>query len=280
MANLDITRISDLLTDAAVDANELSNDKTLIKLINNIDSIKDSCAGFGGEVARIVPIQLKAEIDHLTGLYNQVCNTSRTVAEGLKNLVDMLDNIPLGQLRKKSFQNMPDVSSTQQQDNEAAMEEPAVATAPANNGEPKSALLRQDESTDFWRNVRSNVKREAYSFQRGADEGDSNGGVEFGKIKESLKGHQFDLGELNDTNNEETGGQSSEWKSILSSLGGSRNNINEDIARNWDGRVESGAKLHMVETEFNTSNELLGLGKMKEVGSADSDILNGVTFVD
>src|SRR5574344_109310 len=181
MANLDITKISDSLTDAAVDANELSNDKTLVKLINNIDAIKDTCAGFGGEIARVMPIKLKVEIDSLTGLYNQLCTTSRSVAEGLKGLVDYMDNIPLGELRKKSFMstpNIPDSATVNQtpDTNGVVNQQPVAVGQPVEQADtaPKSALLKQ-ESSDCWRNVRSNVKREAYGFQRSNDNVEENG---------------------------------------------------------------------------------------------------------
>lgn len=104
----DINKIINGLSSIKPKFEKLAKNNDLISIIDDLNDIIDDAASFGGVVAQTVPVSLKSQVDALTGIYNQLKALSKSAQDVVEQQLDMVDSIPIGQLRKKSLKSIAD----------------------------------------------------------------------------------------------------------------------------------------------------------------------------
>lgn len=174
----DINRILDSLSDYATDALDVANDKDLATLIDKLDDLADQSAVFGGEIARVLPTRIRTQVEALKNLFAQVQSVAKSANAELNNLVDFVDTIPVGQLRKKGLSLTSANVAPDAQSNTPVAPIPSVDPEAA----PKSEMLKQEES--LWGQLKSNFRESSRPTN----------GFNFSKIRESVDGLNIDFG--------------------------------------------------------------------------------------
>lgn len=181
----DINKFIDKLSNLVKETEKLGDDSTLIDLINTISTLSDEAGGFGGEISRVVPSNLNMYSTTFQNAYKSLKTAAENAQKGISSLIDYLDNIPIGSLRKKSF----DPNSVQ---------EPVAQlnTAPDLSGGPKSAVLNGNDTME-----ESFYKRDFKLETRLREANENYGNYDFKSITESMQNEGlasdgFELGEL------------------------------------------------------------------------------------
>lgn len=104
----DINKIINGLSSIKPKFEKLAKNNDLISIIDDLNDIIDDAASFGGVVAQTVPVSLKGQVDALTAIYNQLKSISKSAQDVVEQQLDMVDSIPIGQLRKKSLKSIAD----------------------------------------------------------------------------------------------------------------------------------------------------------------------------
>lgn len=173
----DINRILDSLSDYATDALDVSNNKELATLIDKLDDLADQSAVFGGEISRVLPTRIRAQVEALKSLFTQVQSVAKSANAELNNLVDFVDTIPVGQLRKKGLS----LTTAPTNDVQAPVQSTHIPSVNLDAG-PKSEMLKQEES--LWGQLKSNFRESARPSS----------GFNFNKIRENVDGLNIDFG--------------------------------------------------------------------------------------
>lgn len=111
---------------------------SVISLMESAEELSKSAVQYNGEIARVLPLNLKSFIDKLAALLegNQ---------DSLGGMIVFLDNIPIGDVRDKPI----NARSLQTQSTRPSTPAPSISTAPDTSQGPQSAVLK--ESTDLSR---------------------------------------------------------------------------------------------------------------------------------
>lgn len=104
----EINSIINSLTSMKPKIEKLAKNNELINIIDDLNDLIADAESFGGVIKQLVPVQLKAQVDALTGVYNQLKTISKSASTAVDNIIDNVDNIPIGQLRKKSMKSIAD----------------------------------------------------------------------------------------------------------------------------------------------------------------------------
>lgn len=112
-------------------------EQKLLSIIDDIDTVSQAAVALGGNMAKVLPVQLNASADVVLNLVNGSEQNS------IKNLKDYVDNIPLGDLRARSASEA--IRNGQRQAPEQALQ--TIDTTPHTNGAPRSAIV--NEGTDI-----------------------------------------------------------------------------------------------------------------------------------
>lgn len=150
------------LSDYALDAIDLTNDSDLTDLIDNLEVLANDTAGFGGKIAQICPSKIRAQKDALSQVLNQLKTVSTNVAKELDDLADMLDNMPLKDLRgisgniSKTRARINNQLNTLKDTNNVDVQTPVMSNSQTTLTGPQSAIL-QNESV-LWRGLKNQFK--------------------------------------------------------------------------------------------------------------------------
>lgn len=115
-------------------------EQKLLSIVDDFDAVSQAAVALGGNVAKVLPIQLNSSADTVLALVNGDGQNS------IKNLKDYVDNIPLGDLRTKSA---GEAIRNGQYEAPTKSEAPAapIDTTPHPENAPKSAII--GESTEI-----------------------------------------------------------------------------------------------------------------------------------
>lgn len=113
-------------------------EQKLLSIVDDFDAVSQAAVALGGNVAKVLPIQLNASADAVLELVNGGGQNS------IKNLKDYVDNIPLGDLRTKSAGEAIRNGQREAPTQGNAPTAPAIDTTPHVGEAPKSAILNRE----------------------------------------------------------------------------------------------------------------------------------------
>ena len=115
-------------------------EEKLLSIIDDFDAVSQTATALGGNLAKVLPVQLNASADIIINLVNGNEQNS------IKNLKEYVDNIPLGDLRTKTA-----VETMKTPSNNADNFNSQINTTPMTNGVPKSAIARESINLDDYK---------------------------------------------------------------------------------------------------------------------------------
>lgn len=143
----EINSIINSLTSMKPKIEKLAKNNELINIIDDLNDLIADAESFGGVIKQLVPVQLKAQVDALTGVYNQLKTISKSASSAVDNIIDNVDNIPIGQLRKKSMKSIADEG----QEEEYGADD-YIDTTPNTSMGAQSAIRRESNSlSDYYK---------------------------------------------------------------------------------------------------------------------------------
>lgn len=135
--------------------------------IKDMDKLSKAALALNGDVARVLPIQLKAAQDSLSKIISNGADDQSTI----ENLKGYVDAIPLGDLREKSAEEtiaVPQEPGPAPAEPAPAPVTPAVPAPDLTNG-PKSEVVKESKNTKEERTMKFNENGEL-SFDAILDE--------------------------------------------------------------------------------------------------------------
>lgn len=271
----DINKFIEKLTNASKDMGKLKNDNVLIDAINTLMNLSDEAGGFGGEVARVVPSNLHVYSESLTGLYKSLKTAAENAESGINQLIDYLDSMPIGSIRKKQF----GTSSDTKDEPSTEVPTPSVDLTPNTDGGPKSAVV-QNESLEEPASLSDFYHRDFNFKGQVFNESKETSPFNFAEISNDLdnSGKTFDFGALNSIQgryeriNESERFEEEEDTSVGEQVTGLKKRILER-----KGVESKPSKLDFNQLKLNTPD--LDLGRMTESYGND-DIIGGAHVID
>lgn len=117
-------------------------EQKLLSIVDDFDAVSQAAVALGGNVAKVLPVQLNSSADTVLALVNGDGQNS------IKNLKDYVDNIPLGDLRTKSA---GEAIRNGQYEIPTKSEVPAapIDTAPHPGSAPKSAIIGESKEINL-----------------------------------------------------------------------------------------------------------------------------------
>lgn len=141
MAEGNGTQLASKIEAAAKKARKLQKDKDLIDLINELDNLRKESASYNGEIARVCPSTLQAQIDILVGMFRQLQMNAKTTENALINLVNFVDRLPNGEFRKKLIDDSDEGEDGGPDLNDGILPQQTIDTTPDVSAGPQSAVL-------------------------------------------------------------------------------------------------------------------------------------------
>ena len=189
MAESNGTQLASKIEAAAKKARKLQKDKDLIDLINELDNLRKESASYNGEIARVCPSTLQAQIDVLVGIFRQLQMNAKTTETALLNLVNFVDKLPNGEFRKKLIDDS-DEEAEGPDLNDGILPPQSIDTTPDTSTGPQSAVLGNNPS--YNESLSDYYKRD---FNNGASfrEARQNSAFSFDRISNDLDRAGFDF---------------------------------------------------------------------------------------
>ena len=177
MAEGNGTQLASKIEAAAKRARKLQKDKDLIDLINELDNLRKESASYNGEIARVCPSTLQAQIDILVGMFRQLQMNAKTTETALLNLVNFVDRLPNGEFRKKLIDDSDEGEDGGPELNDGILPQQTIDTTPDVSAGPQSAVLNNnplpESLSDYYRKdfnngalFREARESSAFSFDR------------------------------------------------------------------------------------------------------------------
>lgn len=155
MAEGNGTQLASKIEAAAKKARKLQKDKDLIDLINELDNLRKESASYNGEIARVCPSTLQAQIDILVGMFRQLQMNAKTTETALLNLVNFVDRLPNGEFRKKLIDDSDEGEDGGPELNDGILPQQTIDTTPDVSAGPQSAVLNNnplpESLSDYYR---------------------------------------------------------------------------------------------------------------------------------
>ena len=155
MAEGNGTQLASKIEAAAKRARKLQKDKDLIDLINELDNLRKESASYNGEIARVCPSTLQAQIDILVGMFRQLQMNAKTTETALLNLVNFVDRLPNGEFRKKLIDDSDEGEDGGPELNDGILPQQTIDTTPDVSAGPQSAVLNNsplpESLSDYYR---------------------------------------------------------------------------------------------------------------------------------
>ena len=185
MAEGNGTQLASKIEAAAKKARKLQKDKDLIDLINELDNLRKESASYNGEIARVCPSTLQAQIDTLVGMFRQLQMNAKTTETALLNLVNFVDRLPNGEFRKKLIDDSDEGEDGGPELNDGILPQQTIDTTPDVSAGPQSAVLNNnipESLTDYYKKdfnngalFREARESSAFSFNKIAGDLDNAG---------------------------------------------------------------------------------------------------------
>ena len=140
MAEGNGTQLASKIEAAAKRARKLQKDKDLIDLINELDNLRKESASYNGEIARVCPSTLQAQIDILVGMFRQLQMNAKTTETALLNLVNFVDRLPNGEFRKKLIDDSDEGEDGGPELNDGILPQQTIDTTPDVSAGPQYAV--------------------------------------------------------------------------------------------------------------------------------------------
>lgn len=118
-------------------------EQKLLSIVDDFDAVSQAAVALGGNVAKVLPIQLNSSADAVLELVNGNGQNS------IKNLKDYVDNIPLGDLRTKSAGEAIRTGQREAPTPGNAPTAPAIDTTPHIGEAPKSAIVNESQEINL-----------------------------------------------------------------------------------------------------------------------------------
>jgi hypothetical protein len=145
----------------------------LLKVIDELDALGDLAVSFGGDIARVLPSQLKASTDAIMGLISGPNQNS------IDSLTEYLDNVPLGAIKSHTAEDRLSGDS-----GTAPAPTPQIDTTPHTENGPQTAVHEDIDLSQFYKqNFVQPVKEKSFTEP------------DWNRIKESSDFTDIDLGE-------------------------------------------------------------------------------------
>jgi len=116
----------------------------ILGAIDQLNTISKEAIGFGGDIARVVPQNLKVSMDQLKEIVNGSGQSS------LESIIQYLDNVPVSALRKQSL--VKTTINDEGIDQSSSSVEAAINTTPNTSAGAQSAIARESfKLSDFYK---------------------------------------------------------------------------------------------------------------------------------
>lgn len=163
MARENVDGLIDDLYKYADDISKIPQGNKLTTYIIGLEQLANDSITFGGKIAQICPAKIREQKELLESTLQQVTNACKTVKANLDGLSEMLENMPLKDLRGTTIN--PEKAKAQLETsmgidgNGVGAQEPVrsnIQTGEVNDG-PKSAMLQQQESS-IWDSLKGHFR--------------------------------------------------------------------------------------------------------------------------
>lgn len=118
-------------------------EQKLLSIVDDFDSVSQAAVALGGNVAKVLPVQLNSSADTVLTLVNGDGQNS------IKNLKEYVDNIPLGDLRTKSAGEAIRNGQREAPTEGNAPTAPAIDVTPHVGEAPKSAIVNESQEINL-----------------------------------------------------------------------------------------------------------------------------------
>lgn len=165
MARENVDSLIDELDDFAADISSIANDNKAVTFIIGLEQLANDSASFGGKIAQICPAKIREQKAALENALKQFAESCKGVANNLTGLKEMLENMPLKELRGTNLNSATAKAQVEKSigidNNGVGAQTPVMAPdAPANvsaSTGPKSAMLQANESS-VWSNLKGQFR--------------------------------------------------------------------------------------------------------------------------
>lgn len=154
------------LYDYKEDIKKIPDDNKLITFIIGLEQLANDASAFGGKIAQICPAKIREQKSILENALKQLNDACSNVSNGLNGLVEVLENMPLKDLRgvmTNPTKAKAEIESSIGIDtNGVSAQSPVIApnaaTASGEVSGPKSAMLQQQNESSVWSSLKKGFK--------------------------------------------------------------------------------------------------------------------------